>query len=242
MSASPNATIRDLIADLDSDDTNQAQEAQAALGPYGRAVLEPLLDTAPNFGRFGQLCAIELFQEIGDPQAGTVLIPMLDSENGTVRDWAAQALGELGVPQAVPALRRAYAAVKERGTPLDWTEPLAIRTALTELGARREVVPPRVAELERQEGKLDRCWAVRDLPEVITELANARQLVLDFMWWEGWRDTHTLRETPRYDLDWSLPWEHLVESARVAALNAARTPGIPDDSVATLAWMDEADR
>lgn len=106
---------------------------------------------APSLGRFAQLCAIELFQEIGDARAGDVLIPMLDSAEDTVRDWAAQAVGELGVRQAVPAWQRAYAAVKERGPPLDWTEPLSIRMALTELGARNEVVPPRVAELERQD-------------------------------------------------------------------------------------------
>jgi hypothetical protein len=104
------------------------------------------------------------------------------------------------------------------------------------------VIPPRVAQLERHERKLRRCSAVRDLPEVIIELAAARQLVLFFMCWERWRDTRTWKETPSWDLDWSLPWDALVESGRVAALDAARTAGAPDDTVATLAWMDETDR
>jgi HEAT repeat protein len=242
MSAGGKTVILGLITDLDGDDTTAAEEAQAALGSYGSAVLEPLMAAAPSFDRFGQLCAIELFQEIGDARAADVLIPMLDSNEDTVREWAAQALGDLGVRQAVPALQRAYAAVKDRGTPLDCTEPLSIRIALTELGARNEVVPIRVAALGRHEGKLTRCWAPRDLPEVITELAAERQLVLSFMYWERSRDTHNWKETPSWDLDWSLPWDPLVESARVAALDAARTAGAPDDTVATLAWMDESDR
>jgi hypothetical protein len=242
MRAGGDAAILDLIADLDGDDTTAAEEAQATLGSYGSAVLEPLMAAAPSFKRFGQLCAIELFQEMGDAGAGDVLIPMLDSREHTVRDWAAQALGDLGVRQAVPALQRAYAAVNERGTPLDYLEPLSIRTALTELGARDEVVPPRVGDLERQERKLTRCWTTRDLPEVITELAAARQLVLDFMYWERWRDTHRWKETPSWDLDWSLPWDLLVESARVAALDAAQRAGASEDTLVTLEWMDESDR
>ena len=235
-------TIRELIADLDGDDTIEAEEAQSALESHGSAVLEPLMEAAPGFGRFGQLCAIELFQHIGDPRAGAVLVPMLRSDDDTVREWAAQALGLLGVAESVPELRRAYAAVKRRGTPLDWTEPESIRTALTELGARDEVVPARVAELERSESDRARCWAARDLPEVISELADARQLVLYFQYWERWRDSHTWKETPGWELEWSLPWDELVESARAAALDAARAAGAPRETVATVSWMDESDR
>jgi hypothetical protein len=35
--------------------------------------LDRLLERAPSFDRFGKLCAIELFEHIGDPRAAAVL-------------------------------------------------------------------------------------------------------------------------------------------------------------------------
>jgi hypothetical protein len=228
--------ISELVAALDGDDWSAAEEAQYELGAHGRAALEPLLERAPGFGRFGKLCAIELLEAIGDARAGSVLIAMLRDEDDTVREWSARALGELGVRDAVPELRRAYQAVR---VPLDWSEPVAIRVALTALGARKEVLPARSAV---DEGLLRQAWPVEHLPEVIEQLADARQLVLYFMYWKRWRDTHTFVDTPSWELDWALPWDALVESARRDALEAARQAGTPDATLATVTWMDEADR
>jgi hypothetical protein len=236
------ARIRELVAELDGDDSGAAEEAEHELGRYGRAVLEPLLEAAPAFGRFGKLCAIELFEEIGDARAGAVLVPMLRDSDDTVREWAARALGELGVREAVPELHSAYDAVRRRGTPLDWTEPERIRSALTALGARPEVVPERVAELSVSDRKIGRWWPAEHLPEVIEQLADARQLVLYFMYWERWRDGRIWVDTPSWELDWSLAWNALVETARSGALEAVRQAGTPAGTLATVSWMDEADR
>lgn len=94
----------------------------------------------------------------------------------------------------------------------------------------------------RSEGKLDRCWAAEDLIAVIDALADANQLVLWFQFWERWRDTHTWRETPAWELDWSLPWGELVEAARRDVREAARQAGTPEETVATVSWMNEDDR
>jgi HEAT repeat protein len=236
------ATVAELIAELNGDDTNQAEEAQATLEQYGAAVLAPLLDAAPRFGRFGQLCAIELFQRISDPRAGTVLIPMLRSDHDTVREWAAQALGDLGVREAVPGLQAAYERAKQSRIPPDWSEPQSIRDALTQLGARDEVIPALVRERIRTEPIIGRCWLPSDLPDVIESLAAASQVVLSFTYWERWRDTRTWVETPSWDLDWSLPWDRLIASARNDALDAAARAGTPADTVAVVSWLDEADR
>jgi HEAT repeats len=234
--------IRDLVALLNSEDKGEAEEAQYELASYGTAILPPLLEAVPSLDPFGQLCAIELLQGLGDPRAGAVLIPMLRSEDDTVRDWAASALGELHLDRAVPELRRAYEEVKRRGTPLDWTEPMSLRGALTQLGAREEVVPSPVARLSRSEHTLGRCWPVEDLVEVIDALADADQLVLYFMFWKRRRKTHTWKLTPSWELDWALPWRELVEAARGGALDAARKAGTPEKTVATVYWMNEHDR
>src|SRR4051812_28296282 len=159
---------------------------------------------------------------------------MLSSEHDTVRDWSAQALGDLGIHEAVPALRTAYERTKERCTPPDWTEPESIRDALTKLGARDEVLPLLVRESARDDPSVGRCWLPSDLADVIKALAAARQVVIDFMFWKAWRDSRTWVETPSWDLDWSDSWDSLVETAREAALQAAASASVPNDVVAVV--------
>jgi hypothetical protein len=242
--------IRQLVAELDQENTNDAEEAQFELTEgYGAEALEALLEAAPAFGDFGRLCAIEVFEAMGDPRAGAVLIPWLKSDNDTIRDWSAGALGRLGVSEAVPALREAWDASKERGTPPDWTEPVSIRHALAALGAREVVVPEVVARLRVEDVRLTSAWPARVLGDVLNALADARQVVPYFMYWT---------RRPEYDpkswygiteagasieLDWSQPWDTLVEDARRQAVGHAKsqTPCLPPATVATVEWLDERD-
>ena len=240
--ADQDEAISRLVWELDSPDHGHAEESQYELQSYGAPILRPLVEAAPTFDRFGQLCAIELLEGLGDPRAADALIPMLQSPHETVRDWAASALGVLGVEEAIPELRRAYEEIKQQGTPLDEGEPESLRWALTQLRARNEVVPPRVSALSRSEGTIERCWAVEDLAEVIAELANAEQLVLGFSFWERKRRSHFWKETPGWELDWSLPWRALVDAARNGAVDAARLAGRPKTTVAMIWWMSEGDR
>jgi len=237
-------SVADLIAALDSADAGEAEEAQALLIAKGHRddVLLALIAAIPDFGRFGQLCGIEVFISIGDSRAGDTLVKMLRSEDETVRQWAANAVGELNVRGAVPELMHAYEQVKQRGTPLDWTEPEAIRTALTALGARPIVLPSRAAALAREEGPFSRCWDAGDLHEVLRELVNANQLILYFQHWAPWGDTYTWKSTPGWDLPWDLPWSELVSASGTAALHSARLAGIARGVVATVSWMDQSDR
>jgi hypothetical protein len=62
------------------------------------------------------------------------------------------------------------------------------------------------------------------------------------MYWERWRDGRIWVDTPGWELDWSLAWNALVETARSGALEAVRQAGTPADTLATVSWMDEADR
>jgi HEAT repeat protein len=138
--------IRELVAQLNDD--RSAEWASDGLRQYGSAILPHLIEAAPGLPHLGQLCAIELFVELGDGRAGAALIRMLRSEHDTVHEWAAEAVAELRIYEAVPELRRVYDEVKGREPP-DWTGPVRLRDALTVLGAREAIVPPRVAELSR---------------------------------------------------------------------------------------------
>ncbi|MEU1696167.1 HEAT repeat domain-containing protein [Streptomyces hirsutus] len=74
-----------------------------------------------------------------------MLIDLLNSENSTVRQWAAEALADLEIQRAVPGLQRAYEAFRQRGEAPDDSEGVAFRGALSDLDARDDVVPPRAA-------------------------------------------------------------------------------------------------
>jgi HEAT repeat protein len=255
----------DLIAALDDPYDGHSDDACFALGEHGHAVLEPLIAAVPNFGRLGKMQAIELFEAIGDPRAAPTLIDILidDEYDHWVWGFAAEALGTLESYEAVPALRSVYERERRRATPPDTAGLQRIRDTLTTLGARREVLPRRVAECALDDAAVGRCWLPADLDEVIAALADAEQLVYSLAFWQRWRDSRTWVGDASWDLpdvlasgrplDWRAPWDVLVRTAQIAALQAAdrarKTPELSrrwwdrrDAVVAKLDWFDESDR
>lgn len=115
------------VHELNEPADGRAEEAQAELTSLGEVVVDPLIRHLEELSALGQLCAIEIFQALDARKAGPSLRSLLHSENETVREWAADALGEFGAVDAVPQLEQLLSASRQRGTPPDWTEPVAIR-------------------------------------------------------------------------------------------------------------------
>lgn len=176
--------MHDLIAELDDEDTGLAELAEAELrDDYGPLLVDPLLEAMPEFGNFGILSAVELLEEFGDERAGPTLIALLDSEDRVVREWAARALGELGIKDAIDPLKLAYERVKARRTPLHWTEPVTIRDALTSLGGREEVIAASAERLQKSDPIQGRYWERAHADEVIDALADAGQAIVSVQAW-----------------------------------------------------------
>ncbi|MFC1443158.1 HEAT repeat domain-containing protein [Streptacidiphilus sp. N1-10] len=237
-------SIDDLLEMLDADRSELAEDAQHALIALGSQVVEPLIAVVPRLGRFGQLCAIEVFNSLGDMRPAEVLVGLLTSEDTTVRSWSAEALGDLGARRAAPALRQAYEAWKMRAEPLGDSEAGCLRWALTQLGARERVLPPRVAELQTGGEGPGSFWRADDLVEVINELAEHQQAVLGFLIWRTRRDGG-LSWVSGPDLDWevdrALPWARTVAECRDWALLAAGEFTGEMDLAAMIDWIDSSD-
>ncbi|MDX3353708.1 HEAT repeat domain-containing protein [Streptomyces sp. ME01-24h] len=238
--------IAQLVGELDADSSEVAEDAQHALTAIGSDVLDQLITTVPDLGLFGQLCAIEVFTALQDPRPGDVLIDLLVSDNSTVRQWAAEALGELQIQRAVPGLQRAYAAFRQRGEALDDCEGVALRDALSQLGARDVVVPPRVAALSLSLENLDLVWPTVHLAEVVEQLAAHGQAVLYFQVWQvkpgvGIFGGHGPGIDWEIEIDRGLAWDRIVAGCRDWALLAAEATGKTSDLVATICWIDASD-
>ncbi|GAA4989468.1 hypothetical protein [Kitasatospora paranensis] len=146
-----------------------------------------------------------------------MLIGLLDSENATVRQWAAEALADLEIQRAVPDLQRAYEAFRQRGEAPDDSEGEALRWALTDLGARELVIPPRAAALRASFGNLAPAWSTAHLTEVIEDLAAHGQAVLYFQVWQIRPNNGAFwRRGPGidWDIDRHLPWARIVGECR----------------------------
>jgi hypothetical protein len=171
------------------------------------------------------------------------LIGLLGSEHETVREWSAWAVAQLGVREAVPALRAAYRRQRDSGDGPDCTEAVAIRHALTVLGARHEVLPPLTASLRAPAGSVDRAWPSARLEEIINDLADHRQVMLYFQLWEVtergtfWNGHETLDQ----QFNFNKPWSEIVETARGRALIEAAFIPPRANLFATLEWIDESD-
>ncbi|MFC9338071.1 HEAT repeat domain-containing protein [Streptomyces sp. NPDC057020] len=174
--------IETLVQQLDGE-AGESYDARAELIWIGADAIPAVIDGLPSLGGFGQLTAIEVFEEVGDPRCGPSLIALLDSDNPTVREWAAMALASLEIDGATEPLRRAYRACLERATPPDWTESVGIRWALTELGARTPVVPPLTARLRPTAADNAPGWPSAHFTEIINDLADHAQVILHSQFW-----------------------------------------------------------
>ena len=243
-------SISSLIADLDSPDTNVANEAQYSLQARGIAALPPVLEALPRLGIFGQRCALDLIQslpinevsQVRDPSVADVLIPLLASHDCVVLAWSADTLGWIGAREAIPALQRALERLKEAGVSVIYSERLSLLHALSALGARNRVLPLQAKILARNEEVLGECWSAQDLPLIIESLAAENQVILYFQIWI--RSTGALywQEASQYEADLSGPWNEIVERNRIMALGAAQACDLPKDAVVNIEWIAESDR
>jgi hypothetical protein len=235
--------ITRLIGLLDDDSTEIAEDAKAELISIGVEVVPALAAAVGSLERYGQLSVIEVFEHLGDTAAGPALIDLLASEHDTVRDWAAQAIAELGVREAVPMLQVAYQRQRASGDGPDWTEAVAIRHALTVLGARREVLPPLTASSRTTAGSIQRAWPATRLVEVVNDLADHDQAVLYFKLWAVIDGSAYWNGHDRLDqaLDLAKPWRQVVAEARESALIEAAFVVARPNLFATVEWIDRAD-
>ncbi|MFD4868259.1 HEAT repeat domain-containing protein [Streptomyces sp. NPDC058412] len=234
--------VQALVQQLDGK-ADESCDARAELIWIGADAIPAVIDGLPSLGGFGQLTAIEVFQEVGDPRCGPALIGLLESDNPTVREWAAVALASLEIDAAVEPLRRAYRTCLERATPPDWTEPDGIRWALAELGARSPVVPSLTARLRADTGADSPGWPTAHFTAIINDLADHSQLILYSQFWrvDAGRTYYVSGAGLDWQLDWSAPWEHLVEEARAWSLLEATEAPFGKDVFVAPTWIDRTD-
>ncbi|MFI6120115.1 HEAT repeat domain-containing protein [Streptomyces sp. NPDC051064] len=235
--------IERLVQQLDGE-AGASYDARAELIWIGSEAIPAIIDGLPSLGGFGQLTAIEVFEELRDPRCGPALIRLLDSDNPTVREWAAIALASLEIDGAVEPLHRAYRACLERATPPDWTEPGGIRWALTELGARTPVVPPITAGLHAAAAADDAPgWPSAHFTKIINDVADHAQVILYSQFWrvDAGRTYGVPNTSPDWEPDWTAPWEHLVEEARAWSLLEATEAPVGENIFVTPTWIDRTD-
>lgn len=219
-------------------------DARAELIHIGRPAIPVVIDGLMSLGRFGRLTAIEVFEAVRDVRCGPALTGLLVSEESTEREWAAVALADLGIRDAVGPLWDAYRACVRRATPPDLSEPVAFRAALTDLGARHPVLPASMAGLRTTAPRaIGPAWPAFRCEAIVNALADLEQVVLNTVFWSVDGDATHLVHGPQldWDLDWTSPWPELVESAREwALLEASETPA-GENIVATVEWIDRTD-
>jgi hypothetical protein len=226
-------SVGDLIGELNYSSEGRGEEAKLELIARGVEVVPALAARVTDLGRLGKLLTIDVFQTLGDARACSSLISLLQDDDTTVVEWSAQALGSLGCREAVGPLLELRSRMVAARVPPEWTGPVAVRWALSDLGARRAVVPEVTARLKVQRaGTGMHLFRSADLATVIDDLAGHSQVVLYFQVWRIGNEDHLYwvqSDQEQWTFDWSAPWSNNVAAAHAVALtNAARLVLQPD--------------
>ncbi|TQM79744.1 HEAT repeat protein [Saccharothrix saharensis] len=232
-----------LIRRLNDDSTEVCEDAKCALMSMGPEVIAPLAAAVGSLDPVAQLCAIEVFDHFDDAAAVPALIGLLGSPDHTVRTWSMESVAALGAHEALPALRAAHRGLRAAGEPPDSGEAVALRLALTKLGARQEVLPPLTASLRTTAGDRGLSWPSERLADVVHDLADHDQAVLGFTLWLVFRGRGTRIQHERHGrpLDVDRPWRQVVEDARATALVEAASVEPRPDLFATVEWIGRGD-
>lgn len=233
--------IRHLLDELDVHSEGRDEDAQAELIRIGAAALPALVQRAPRLSPGGQLCAIEVFRELKASESERVLINLLSSENATVRQWAAEAVGHLGMASAVPQLRSLLLRSRDAGTAPDDIEPVSARHALTALGARTPALPDGLRAVVIRDDRLGLVVPEQHLTTAVEALSANGQVIAYFQRWRPWHDTWTQVDSSSFHFDWDAPWVDLVEQSRDQATAAAASLTPAEDVVVTIEWLGVED-
>ena len=242
-------SVATLIAQLNSDDANVAEDAQRALQALGREAIAPVLTAVGNLRLFGQRCAldllerspVEMLRQQTEPSVAHAVMPLLTSDDAVVREWAANVLRRGDARESIPLLRAALDRAKRARIPIDWTESVALRQALTALGDRHEIIPRLLTTTMICHPTLQRCWPATRITDVVTALAEERQVLLDLQAWRLTNEGALLIKVPRWEVQLSGSWDEVVERSKRMALGAMVGWIAPRDTVVTLEWIAESD-
>jgi hypothetical protein len=240
-------SLNELLADLDNEDTSVALDAQISLEDRGEEAIMPILSLLPSLNFYGQSCALDLLsswpisllQAQQNPSVVEVLIPLIRSQSSFVRESSTYILGDLGAKEAIPEIEQALKKVKAEGIPLDYTEPVAYRRTLTQLGARIAIVPYRMAV--KQQFDLGSCWPATLLVECIESLSSEKQVLLYYQAWQKRGNSYYWQETPQYEIDLTGSWDDVVVRSAGLAIETVRKWVPQKNTVVTLEWIGEQD-
>ena len=240
-------SLDELLADLDNEDTSVALGAQISLEHRGEEAIKPVLSSLPSLGLHGQSCALDLLiswpisllQKQQNPSVADVLIPLICSKSSFVREWSTHILGDLGAKEAIPEIEQALKKVKAAGIPLDYTEPVAYRRTLTQLGARTEIVPSRMAV--QQQFDFGSCWQATLLVECVESLSSESQVLLYYQAWQKRGNSYYWQKTPQYKVDFTGSWNDVVIRSAELAIETIRKWVPPENTVVKLEWIGEKD-
>jgi len=105
---------RQWLEEMSGKDGKQAAAAMEQLAIRGVRVYQPLVELAQSSEPEARWRSAVMLGQLGQPKAAEVLTPMLDAPEAAVRAAAAEALGHLGIEDAVGKLGQLVASDQEK--------------------------------------------------------------------------------------------------------------------------------
>ncbi len=255
MSPSEDELLDEWVAELATEGGTAAEDAQHMLREqFGYRCVFKVLAALPGLPDWGRTCALDLLVELTEQPAPeketrqlieSSVLPILESGSSLHRQYSAEVLGVVGSRDAIDPLLQALERSKAGGTPGDWTEPSAIRSALRQLGHKTGYESDALLALQVDEGILSDAWYVDDALQALDELLHNQQFVVGLQIW-SMADNGTLRWSSLnkrniWEADYSKPYDALVIESHHYLSEFLRTLPNGKRTLVTMDWLGKGD-
>ncbi len=221
---------------------------------FGYRCVSKVLAALPGLPDWGRTCALDLLVELTDQPAPeketrqlieSSVLPILECDSSLHREYSAEVLGSIGSRDAIDPLLQALERSKTCGTPGDWTEPSAIRSALRQLGYKTGYESDTLLALQVDEGILSGAWYVDDALQALDELHHNQQFVVGLQIWsmaeDGTLRRSSLNKRKDWEADYSKPFEMLVSESHHHLSEFLRTLPNGKRTLVTMDWLGKGD-
>ncbi len=249
-----NKELKVLIQKLSSNEGNDAQNAQNDIElNYGLDAVIPILADFSEKDIFPRRCAIELVGDLIEKYINhtekkeyeKLLLPILSDTDEFCRTCVINTLRIIGSEDSISPLQNMYFKLKSNKTPLDWVEPIYVRSALRKLGSLELNLPTKAIEIMIFDEHFDSSCSVHHFDKILNIFSKNNQAIISIQVWNKKKDQYCWSSINKVhsdsEIDFNQNWAFIVKDSVEIGLKILNNVKTKKNQIVSFDWISESD-